>query len=77
VAHDAAQAWRALPAETRELVESVLTKKQLDAVILANAGYGKRTIARSLNVDVKTAKDRLSAAERKITRALEERGRAS
>lgn len=70
------QAWRELDSQTRELAESVLTKRQLDAVKLLNAGYGKRKIAQCLGVDVSTVKDRLAAAERKILKALEERSGA-
>lgn len=72
---DVTQGWRALDRATRELIEGVLTAKQLEAVKLANAGYGKRTIASSLGLDVATVRDRLRAAERKIVKALEERSR--
>lgn len=66
--------WNDLDADTRRLVEGVLTPKQLEAVKLLNAGYGVRTIATSLGVDRATVRDRLKAAERKILLALESKG---
>lgn len=66
--------WNDLDADTRKLVEGCLTPKQLEAVKLLNAGYGKRAIATSLGIDVSTVKDRLRAAERKILKALESKG---
>lgn len=73
MSRDAGQAWKQLDPATREIAERVLTPKQLEAVKLLNAGYGKRTIAQSLGIDVATARDRLRAAERKLVQALEER----
>lgn len=68
--------WNSVDKDTRELVESVLTPKQLEAVKLLNAGYGKRKIAQSLGIDVSTVRERLAAAERKIVKALEDRERS-
>lgn len=66
-------AWNELDPKMRALMEEVLTPKQLEAVKLLNAGYGTRTIARSLGVAVSSVRDRLESAERKILKALEER----
>lgn len=68
--------WAELDKETRALVESVLTARELDAVKLHNAGYGTRMIAQSLGVDRSTIRDRLKSAERKILEAIEERSGA-
>jgi predicted DNA binding protein len=65
--------WGDLDKDTRELVERVLTPKQLEAVKLLNAGYGVRTIATALGLDKSTVKDRLAAAERKILKELDKR----
>jgi predicted DNA-binding protein (UPF0251 family) len=70
--------WGELDRDTRELVEGVLTRRQLEAVRLLNAqpGIGTRTLARQLGVDRKTLRDRLDAAERKIVQAIEDRERS-
>ena len=65
--------WNETDPILREIAERVLTAKELEVVKLLNAGYGQRRIARALDIDKSTVRERLDRAERKIKRALDVR----
>jgi DNA-directed RNA polymerase specialized sigma24 family protein len=51
----------------------VLTERQRHAYTLHVRGYGYRRIARALGISVKTAEQRVMAAERNMRRAMRRR----
>lgn len=74
MADGVATSWQTTDPLLREIAERVLTGKELEVVKLLNAGYGQRRIARALDIDKSTVRERLDRAERKIKRALDSKG---
>ena len=61
-------AWSEIPREVRDLAESVLTEKQMQAFELEQSGLGMMSIARRLGVTKTAAVSRLDAAHLKLSR---------
>lgn len=64
--------WSTLPPDLRELAERVCTGKEVDALKLKAAGYGRRRIAVILGIGETSVRDRIRGGERKILVALEQ-----
>lgn len=64
-------AWEGIDPAIREVAERVCTAKQLEVMKLIAAGYSIRGIARALEIDRKTVKERVDRATDNINRALE------
>jgi DNA-directed RNA polymerase specialized sigma24 family protein len=65
-------AWRSIDPRVREIAERTCTPKQLDALKLRAEGLGYKTVARVLNLDVSSTRDRIQRAERRLLKALED-----
>lgn len=66
--------WDTLSPELRELAERVCTSKELEALKLKSAGYGRRRIAIVIGISETAVRDRLRSAERKLAAAVEGNG---
>lgn len=64
--------WRLLDPRIRHIAERVLTAKQLQAYLLDAYGMSEADIATHLRISRRSVRDRLHAADIKITRELEE-----
>lgn len=58
--------WSTISPELRELIERTCTEREIEALKLKAAGYGRRATALSLNISESAVRDRLRSAERKI-----------
>lgn len=62
--------WNDIPADSKAIIESVCTPKELDAWKLALGGAGYRRIALALHISPETVRGRLERARRKIDKAF-------
>ena len=60
--------WEAVDPELRAKIEQRCTAKQVDALRLRAHGYGARRIARILGISPAAVKDRVQAAELRLTK---------
>ena len=64
--------WDGLEPDLRAAAETVCTQDELAVLRLYAHGLGYRAIAKTLDISRDTARNRLSAATRKIRRHLEQ-----
>lgn len=64
--------WDALDSDIREAALEVCEPEEIDVLRLYSHGWGFRKIARSLNIDRDTARNRFNRAVRKLRQHLGE-----